>query len=123
LPIWILIVQWEMLRLPRVTFDLDLLEYWTKSQAVVLVTRRSLSELAAQTDQLRTAVTKARRRSDDKSWRAHVTLARKVAQAPVLKAMSPIAWVSESFCLMSSKIGGNESVYTVVDSWPLLDRP
>jgi len=52
--------------------------------------------------------------------RAHVTLARKVAQAPVLQAMSPFHWSARSFSLMCSDTSGAHSVYTVVDTWPLL---
>jgi 2'-5' RNA ligase len=54
--------------------------------------------------------------------RAHVTLARKVAQAPVLQAMSPVAWSTSSFGLYRSETGGVQSAYTVVDTWPLLDE-
>ena len=55
--------------------------------------------------------------------RAHVTLARKVAQAPVLQAMSPFDWNARSFSLVSSDTSGAHSVYTVVDTWPLLYEP
>ena len=112
-----------LLSLRRFIFDLDLLQYWPKSQAVVLVARQNLPELAAQADRLRAVVTQVRPRRDDKPWRAHATLARKVAQAPVLTEISPVIWVSHSFCLMSSRTDGDEPVYTVVDSWPLLDKP
>ena len=110
--------------LRRRAIDLDVFEYWPQSQAVVLAACKNPIDLATQTDQLRSAVAaQAHPSRDDKPWRAHVTLARKVAQAPVLTAKSPITWVSHSFCLMSSKTIGSESVYTVVDSWPLLDKP
>ncbi len=52
--------------------------------------------------------------------RPHVTLARKVVQAPVPKAMSPISWKAQSFSLVRSEKSGARSVYTVVDTWPLL---
>ena len=52
--------------------------------------------------------------------RPHVTLARKVAQAPVLQAMSPFHWKATSFSLVRSDTRGARSVYTVVDTWPLL---
>lgn len=47
-------------------------------------------------------------------------LARKVAQAPVLQALSPISWNVRSFSLVSSDTSAAHSVYTVVDTWPLL---
>jgi 2'-5' RNA ligase len=52
--------------------------------------------------------------------RLHVTLARKVLQAPVLTAMSPFSWHARSFSLLRSDTSGAPSVYTVVDTWPLL---
>lgn len=111
------------LGLHRLAFDLDVLEYWPKSQATVLAARQNPPELEAKTIQLRTAVAaRVHPRQEKKPWRAHVTLARKVAQAPVLTEILPLAWVSQAFSLMSSKIGADESVYTVVDSWPLLDK-
>jgi RNA 2',3'-cyclic 3'-phosphodiesterase len=112
------------LGLRRCAIDLELIEYWSKPRAIVFCARKNPYGLATQTSQLRTAVAQqVHPRRDEKPWRAHVTLARKVAQAPVLTAMSPVTWVSHSFCLMSSRTDGDDSVYTVVDSWPLLDKP
>ena len=54
--------------------------------------------------------------------RAHVTLARKVMQAPVLQAMSPFQWNAQSVSLVRSDTSRTGSVYTVVDTWPLLDK-
>jgi len=56
------------------------------------------------------------------AFRAHVTLARKVTQAPVLKAMSPICWQVQALHLVQSSGSAAGSVYTVVDTWPLLDN-
>jgi len=55
-------------------------------------------------------------------FRAHVTLARKVTQAPVLKAMPPFGWSAHSFNLVRSDTRGTHPVYTVMDTWPLLDE-
>jgi 2'-5' RNA ligase len=57
-----------------------------------------------------------------KRLRAHVTLARKVTQAPVPQAMSPIEWQATDFSLIRSDTGGIESAYTVLDTWSLLDE-
>ena len=61
-------------------------------------------------------------RYDRPPLRVHVTLARKVVQAPVLQAMSPLHWNARSFSLVRSDTGGARSVYTVVDTWQLLDE-
>ena len=54
--------------------------------------------------------------------RPHVTIARKVAQAPVLPALSPFIWTPREFHLMQSSLSGAAPRYTVVDTWPLLDE-
>jgi 2'-5' RNA ligase len=110
------------LGLRRRAIELHACEYWANSRAVVLTARENPPDLAAQTDSLRAVVAAVGQKREENTWRAHVTLARKVAQAPVLPAMSSILWFSQSFGLMRSDTGGSASVYTVVDSWPLLDK-
>jgi 2'-5' RNA ligase len=97
-------------------------EYWLPSRAVVAAGEASpsLSNLAAS---LQSAVAAHRTvGSAEPPWRPHVTLARKVLQAPVLQAMSPIEWNSNSFSLVSSERRDGQSIYTVVDTYPLLDK-
>ncbi len=110
------------LRVPQCVIELDTCEYWASAQAVVLAARENPHALAPLIGQLRAAViAHFRARAAEKSWRAHATLARKVAQPPVLTAMS-VSWVSRSLALMRSITGGGHAVYTVVDSWSLLDK-
>jgi 2'-5' RNA ligase len=111
------------LSLPPCTIELNACEYWPTSQAVVLAARENPLPLAAPADRLRAAVAaRMPSRGAERPWRAHATLARKVAQAPVLTAMSPVSWISRMFALMRSAAGGGHAVYTVVDSWSLLDK-
>lgn len=93
----------------------DSLEYWPRSAAVVTAAREMPLPLLDLRDTLCRAAELPR-----EAFRAHVTLARKVAQAPVLPAMSPIRWRATHFSLIRSQTGGSESAYTVVDTWPLL---
>jgi 2'-5' RNA ligase len=58
---------------------------------------------------------------DDKPLRPHVTVARKLAQAPVLPELSEFSCALRALSLVSSVTAASGSVYTVVDSWPLLD--
>ena len=90
-------------------------EYWSEPQVVAAVVR----ECPAALIELSAALHRALSRSGT-PLRAHVTLARKVSQAPVLQALSPIQWNVRSFSLVSSDTRGAHSVYTVVDTWPLL---
>jgi 2'-5' RNA ligase len=105
------------LQATRCAIVFDSLEYWPKSRVVVAAaqeTPRSLLSLWTQLHEA-TGLPKAQ-------LRAHVTLARKVAQPPVLQAMSAISWLATNFSLVRSETGGMESAYTVVDTWPLLDE-
>jgi 2'-5' RNA ligase len=103
------------LRAPGFDISFDSMEYWPASQVVVAAAREIPSGLMDLWTQLHDALAMPRMR-----FRAHVTLARKVTQAPVLQAMSPISWRATSFGLVRSETGGAESSYTVVDTWQLL---
>ena len=105
----------------------DALEYWPEPAVVVAtmgstppalteLCRRLNSELAAVEWIKHTAAEAAAR----PTLRAHVTLARKVLQPPVLQAMSVFSWPACAFSLVRSDRVGERPVYTVVDTWPLL---
>lgn len=100
----------------------DDVAYWPKPGVIVSTAREvpdALDELSAQLyeallqQQLVTM-------SPARPLRAHVTLARKVSQAPVLPMVPSFFWPVNGFGLLSSKTSGVQSVYTVLDTWPLL---
>jgi RNA 2',3'-cyclic 3'-phosphodiesterase len=91
------------------------LEYWPGPRAVVAAVRNAPPALLALSETLQEAA-----ELPQVPLRAHVTLARKLAQAPVLPAMSPIHWRATQLSLIRSKTGGSASAYTVVETWPLL---
>jgi RNA 2',3'-cyclic 3'-phosphodiesterase len=105
------------LQAPRCTVALDSLEFWPQSQVVVAAAQETPPGLLGLWTQLHDSTGLPRA-----LLRAHVTLARKVAQPPVVQAMSPILWRATRFSLVRSETGGAESAYTVVDIWPLLDE-
>jgi 2'-5' RNA ligase len=113
-------------RVPSCTIKLDACEYWPESQVVVAAAREPPTALIELWTRLLRDLTVHRAALQLKRLpaplRAHVTLARKVAQAPVLQAMSPFYWSARSFSLVRSDTSGAHSVYTVVDTWPLLDE-
>ncbi len=107
-----------MQQAPRCTIILDATEYWPNSRIVVAAAQNTppgLLELWEQLHEVLALESRVR-------MRAHVTLERKVAQAPVLPAMSPIVWRTSRFGLFRSELSGVESAYTVIDTWPLLDE-
>jgi 2'-5' RNA ligase len=105
---------------------IDAYEYWPEPQVVVAVAREPPTALVKLWMRLREDLVLHQAALNLKhlqpSLRAHVTLARKVVQAPVLQAMSPFDWSARSFSLVRSDTSGTRSVYTVVDTWPLLDE-
>jgi RNA 2',3'-cyclic 3'-phosphodiesterase len=105
------------LQAPGCTMTLNSLEFWSQSRVVVAAAQETSPSLLRLWTQLHEATGLPRTEP-----RAHVTLARKVAQPPVLQAMSPVIWRATHFGLVRSETGGTESAYTVVDTWSLLDE-
>jgi 2'-5' RNA ligase len=105
----------QSIRASHFTAVCDCLQYWPQPRAVVAAVRNAPAALLALSARLQEAV-----ELPQMPLRAHVTLARKVAQPPVLPAMSPIFWRARQFSLIRSQTGGAASAYTVVDTWPLL---
>jgi RNA 2',3'-cyclic 3'-phosphodiesterase len=94
----------------------EAIENWPQARAVVAVVHEMPHALGDLWRGLRAAIGF----ESDMPFRAHVTLARNVPQAPVHAAMSTIIWRVANFSLIRSDTGGIESSYTVVDTWPLL---
>ena len=106
------------LHAPHCTIALDSLEFWPPSRVVVAAAQETPRSLLSLWTQLHEATG-----LPQAQLRVHVTLARKVAQPPVLQAMSAISWSATNFSLVRSETGGVESAYTVLDTWPLLYEP
>jgi RNA 2',3'-cyclic 3'-phosphodiesterase len=109
-------------RVPCFTVSLDATEFWARPKIVVTATQNIPLGLHSLWAGLHEA-TRLHHFADSGErppLRAHITLARKVAQAPVLQAMSPLKWSVSSFSLICSETGGTHSAYTVVGTWPLL---
>jgi len=105
-------------RAPRCQISIDTTEFWANAQVVVAAAQMMPPGFLKWWEQLHEDLAL----QSHLELRAHVTLARKVAQAPVLQAMSPIVWSTSSFGLFRSETSGAQSAYTVVDTWPLLDE-
>jgi RNA 2',3'-cyclic 3'-phosphodiesterase len=99
----------------------DAYEYWPKPAVVVAAARAIPPALERLWQQLHRELAAHQWALDPKRLRPHVTLVRKVAQAPVLQAMSAFDWPVREFSLMRSDTSGLQSAYTVVDTWSLLD--
>jgi 2'-5' RNA ligase len=105
------------LRASRFALKCDSIEFWRDSQVVVAAVNAAPPGLLDLWAKLNDSIGLLPER-----LRAHVTLARKVTQAPVPQAMSPIEWRATNFSLIRSDTGGVQSAYTVLDTWSLLDE-
>ena len=107
---------------PALALRFEAFEYWPKPEVVVAAARTIPDGLQALWQQLHSELAVHQWALDPKRLRPHVTLARKVSQAPVLQAMSAFDWKVRAITLMQSDTTGARSVYTVVDTWRLLDE-
>ena len=118
------------LRVATCIINFDTYDYWPHEQVVSAVTREPAVALLKLRKKLDAALGLCEaawnsgrvRAPRHDSFRPHITLARKVAQAPVQQAMSSFCWCARSFGLACSDTSGSRSIYTVVDTWPLLDE-
>jgi 2'-5' RNA ligase len=100
----------------------EALEYWPKPEVVVAATRTVDPGLERLWQRLHRDLAGLQLALDAKRLRPHVTLATHVAQPPPPRTVPPFEWRARDFCLVRSETGGERSVYTVVDTWPLLDE-
>jgi RNA 2',3'-cyclic 3'-phosphodiesterase len=115
-------------RCPVVELRFDALDFWSKP-GILCATAPDRRESQVLARILTAAIISAGFSPDQKPFRAHLTLARKVsAAAAQLEWPSPLAPAMEMRCdrfvLMQSRREESGSVYSVVDSWPLdADKP
>jgi 2'-5' RNA ligase len=104
------------------TLRLDTVEYWPGSKVMVAAARDCPKALGQLWRGLRATLEQHELVLAPQPLRPHVTLARKVSQAPVLQAMSAFDWIVRGFSLMQSSTAASRPIYTVLDTWPLLDE-
>jgi RNA 2',3'-cyclic 3'-phosphodiesterase len=109
-------------RAPGFTVRFDAYRYWPEAKVIVAAAREVPTALQLLWRQLQESLAKHNLARDPKRLRPHVTIARKVSQAPVLQAMAAFDWKMQALSLMRSDTSGAASRYTVVESWPLLDE-
>jgi 2'-5' RNA ligase len=97
-------------------------EYWPKPEVVVAAAREIPAALSDLWQQLHRDLNGHGLALAPKRLRPHVTLARKVTQAPVWPAMSPFEWRALEFSLVRWDTASAGALYTVVDTWALLDE-
>jgi 2'-5' RNA ligase len=105
--------------------NLEGLTHWAKPQVLTVLEREEETPGAASAGvavlagTLTTATAAAGFSPDLKPFRAHVTVARKVARAPRSSAMSKVHWSFDAFALVESRTLAEGPVYSVVESYVL----
>jgi 2'-5' RNA ligase len=100
-------------------------EYWVKPLVLAVLERGVPAQPAPTSGALQLARTltttavAAGFSPDLKPFRAHVTVARKVAQAPHLREMREVRWSFDSFALLESRTLPEGPLYSVVGSYLL----
>jgi 2'-5' RNA ligase len=103
---------------PPAALHFTALEYWPRPQilcaiAPAVALSHGIGELAGRLRQVASAAGFA---PDLKPFRAHVSVARKVAAAPAVQAMAHVSWKCAELALVASVTGAAGSVYSVVES-------
>ena len=88
------------------------LDYWPGAQ--VLVASAASADAERLAEALKAAATAAGFAPDLKSFRAHVTVARKVVRPPPLARLRPLEWRCDACALMECRTGSCGPVYSVV---------
>ncbi len=101
------------------SLTLDRVEHRTK-QGIVWVAADVPTPLAALVEELRRALLECGLQPENREYRAHVTLARKVRRAQRVGTIAPITWHVDRFVLVESKTYPSGAGYQVLRSWPLL---
>jgi RNA 2',3'-cyclic 3'-phosphodiesterase len=102
------------------------LEHWVRPQllcALTAVREPAAASAVAQdlADALGDATEAAGFSPDLKPFRAHVTVARKVVKARFDERIGPVRWEFAAFALIESRTLATGPVYSVVESYPLVE--
>ena len=99
----------------------DRLAHWARAQILCALGGEAVTagapELAAT---LKNETAAAGFSPDLKPFRAHVTVARKVAHAPAALAVQPVLWRFDAFALIESRTDPGGPVYSVIESYLLV---
>lgn len=99
----------------------DTVEHWRRPEVLCLVACEVPEPLAALVAQLRAGLAARGFEPERRAFRAHLTLARKVATAVAVPSFEPIRWPARDFALVESVTDRAGSRYLPLERWPLAD--
>lgn len=98
----------------------DTVEYWRRPQVLCLVARQLPPALETLVAQLRSGLAARDFNPEQRSYRAHLTLARKVTRPGPVGPCEPLLWPATEFALVESVTERSGSRYLPVGRWPLV---
>jgi 2'-5' RNA ligase len=101
------------------TVVLDRLEHWRKPGVLCLAASDIPAALAMLVERLRAALADRGLPAESRPYRAHLTLARKLARFDGPWAVDPLPWRAEAITLVESRTDRSGSRYEPLGSWPL----
>lgn len=119
-------IAWRVARDTRAGVPLvmvfDRLMHWTRERLLCALGSEPPAEPSGApvlAESLKSKTVAAGFSPDLKPFRAHVTLARKVAHAHSAQPLGPILWRFEAFALIESRTDPRGAVYSVIESYLL----
>jgi RNA 2',3'-cyclic 3'-phosphodiesterase len=100
---------------------LDALAHWPRQQILCALAADEPPLAQALAAALKDAAAAAGFSPDLKPFHAHVTLARKVARAALRPALRALLWRFDSFALIDSRTETDGAVYSVIESYALVN--
>ena len=99
---------------------LDTVEYWRRAGIVCLTARQTPPALERLVVALRDELDQRGFATEQRTYRPHLTLARRMRPPPEFPALEPLIWPATEFVLVESTFGALGSIYTVLADWKLL---
>lgn len=95
----------------------DTVEYWRRAGVLCLTARQTPPALEQLVAALRAELEQRGFATEQRTYRPHLTFARRVRPPPELPAPDPLIWPATEFVLVESTSGVHGSVYTVLAEW------
>ncbi len=107
------------LRIAPFSLILDRIGWWRKAKIAWLAPSMIPEQLSHLVNELSKLAQSCGISLDERPYRPHVPLARKVTRPPAASLLQPISWNINEFCLLESKTHKSGVEYQVKVSWPL----
>lgn len=97
----------------------DTVEHWRRPEVLCLAASTTPPALAQLVRALRAELGSRDFETEERPFRAHLTLARKVSRPVALPAFEPLRWPAHEFALVESVTDRSGSRYAPLARWPL----